>query len=113
MVKEAIDDSAFSTSAVSEACKLAVGVIERVGTDVKRHAGNVCSKIAIKIKMACCDSEHATQKRHCDRREPEIGKPFRQLKTDSPVKIAIENALCFTHFVSGFVSGRLREWRRH
>ena len=57
MIGQTVDNAARPAFPVREARKLAVGVVESVGADVKHHAGDICAQIAIVVEMTSRDPE--------------------------------------------------------
>src|SRR5207245_260223 len=94
--------------------KLAIGVVQSVGDDMKRHPRDVDAQIAIIIKVASDHSDNAAQKSHGSRRYVQFGKKLGEPKANRPVEMKIEIALGLARLVCR-LDGRtcLRDWPRH
>ena len=113
MIDQTVDGAAFSALPIGQAGELAVRIVQRVGADVKQHAGDVCSEIAIEIEMPGNDSENTTQKRDRHRRHAQLREKLCEDKPDLSIEIEIENAFRLAHLVSGFEGRWLRDLRSH
>src|SRR5215475_10240405 len=113
MIDQTIDDPSVTTLPAGQARELPIRVVQQIGENMKRHAGNVRREVLIKIEMAGDDPKNAAEKRDPDRRHSEFGKKSRELKTKLAIKIKIKNALRLANLVGGCEGRRWRELRSH
>jgi hypothetical protein len=61
VIDQTIDDSSLSTLPAGQARELPVRVVQQIGENMKRHAGNVRRQVLIKIEMPGDDPENAAE----------------------------------------------------
>ena len=57
VVGEPIHDRAVEAAAIRQARELAVGIVERVGQEVQRHADEIQAHVAVVVEMARHDAD--------------------------------------------------------
>src|SRR6266851_4468032 len=102
VIGQTVNDAAHPAFPVREARKLAIGVVESVGTDVQHHAGDIRAQIAIVVEMPGDNSNDAAEEAYCCRRHPQLLEEGRQAKTDLPVKMDIYPTFELARFVGCF-----------
>src|SRR6202035_3249310 len=87
MIHKTIEDPAFPTLPAGQARELTIGIVERVGPDVKGHADNVGSEVAIVIQMTGDDSEETAQDRHRHGTQSEFSKNLSKAEPNPSIKV--------------------------
>ena len=116
VIGQTVNDAARPAFPIREACELAIGVVESVGTDVQHHASDIRAQIAIVVEMPGDNSNDAAEEAYCCRRHPQLFEEGRQAKTDLPVKMDVDPTFELARFVGCFDCGRggaRREINRH
>src|SRR5260370_17368564 len=113
MIDQTINDTTISASPAGQARELTIGIVERVGPDVKGHANNVGSEVAIVIQMTCDDSEETAQDRHRHRIQSEFSKNLSKAEPNLSIKVKVEKPFRLPYLVSLFECRGYRYHRSH
>jgi hypothetical protein len=101
VVGDAIYDAPVAAFTTRQASELAVGVVERVGADVKRHAHDIDAEIPIIIEVARNDAADPCKQCHGCRRHFQSSEKLGEPEPYRPVKVKIENSLYLTRLIGG------------
>ena len=90
MIDKTIYDTTISAPPAGQARELTIGIVERIGPDVKGHADNFGSEVAIVIQMTGNDSEETAQDRHRHGTQSESSKNLSKAEPNPSIKVKVE-----------------------
>ena len=114
MVDHGIENPSGHALLIGQAGKLAIRIIENVRNYMQSHSDEIDGERAIEIKMTGNDPKYSANDRDGSRREFQVRKKSREIKTNSSIEEKIDKTFELARFVSrldrlGGPRGRLRD----